>query len=58
VCLPDAGHYQVSVELKISVQRILRLLQLNLVEIRDLLALLRGNIPDPKQTAIRQMALL
>jgi len=41
-----------------SMQQILRLLQLNLFEKRDLMALLRGDPPDDNQLAINQMALL
>ena len=44
--------------LKKSMQQILRLLQLNLFEKRDLMALLRGNPLHDKRTAINQMALL
>ena len=40
-----------------SIQQVLRLLQLNLFERRDLLALLRGDPPEPKvspdQTALQ-----
>ena len=45
-------------KLKKSMQQILRLLQLNLFEKRDLLALLRGDPPHNKQLSINQMALL
>ena len=45
-------------KLKKSMQQILRLLQLNLFEKRDLLALLRGDPPYNKQLAINQMALV
>ena len=45
-------------KLKKSMQQILRLLQLNLFEKRDLLALLRGDPPHNKQLAINQMALV
>ncbi len=45
-------------KLKKSMQQILRLLQLNLFEKRDLMALLRGDPLHDKQTAINQMALL
>lgn len=45
-------------KLKKSMQQILRLLQLNLFEKRDLMALLRGDPPHAKQTNINQMALL
>ena len=45
-------------KLKKSMQQILRLLQLNLFEKRDLLALLRGDPPHNKQLAINQMTLL
>jgi len=41
-----------------SMQQILRLLQLNLFEKRDLMALLRGDPPHDNQLAINQMALL
>lgn len=41
-----------------SMQQILRLLQLNLFEKRDLLALLRGDPPHNKQLSINQLALL
>jgi len=41
-----------------SMQQILRLLQLNLFEKRDLMALLRGDPPDNRQVAINQMVLL
>ena len=45
-------------KLKKSMQQILRLLQLNLFEKRDLMALLRGDLPLDRKTAINQMALL
>ncbi len=45
-------------KLKKSMQQILRLLQLNLFEKWDLLALLRGDPPRDKQPSINQMALL
>ena len=45
-------------KLKKSMQQILRLLQLNLFEKRDLLALLRGDPPHNKQLDINQMALV
>ncbi len=45
-------------KLKKSMQQSLRLLQLNLFEKRDLMALLRGDPLHDKQTAINQMALL
>jgi len=45
-------------KLKKSMQQILRLLQLNLFEKRDLLALLRGDPPHNKQLSIKQLALL
>jgi len=45
-------------KLKKSTQQILRLLQLNLFEKRDLMALLRGDPPYDKQHDINQMALL
>lgn len=45
-------------KLKKSMQQILRLLQLNLFEKRDLMALLRGDPPHTNQTTINQMALL
>ena len=45
-------------KLKKSMQQILRLLQLNLFEKRDLMALLRGNPIHDKQFDINQMALL
>lgn len=41
-----------------SMQQILRLLQLNLFEKRDLMALLRGDPPNVRQLDINQMALL
>ena len=41
-----------------SMQQILRLLQLNLFEKRDLMALLRGDPPRDNQLAVNQMALL
>lgn len=41
-----------------SMQQILRLLQLNLFEKRDLMALLRGDPPNDRQLDINQMALL
>jgi hypothetical protein len=37
-------------------QQILRLLQLNLFEKRDLMALLRDELPIDRKTAINQMA--
>jgi len=45
-------------KLKKSMQQILRLLQLNLFEKRDLMALLRGDPPRDQQVAINQMVLL
>ncbi len=45
-------------KLKKSMQQILRLLQLNLFEKRDLMALLRGDPPRDQQFAINQMVLL
>jgi hypothetical protein len=45
-------------KLKKSMQQILRLLHLNLFEKRDLMALLRGDPPLDRKTAINQMALL
>ena len=45
-------------KLKKSMQQILRLLQLNLFEKRDLMALLRGDPLHDERTAINQMALL
>jgi putative transposase len=45
-------------KLKKSMQQILRLLQLNLFEKRDLMALLRDDPPLDRKTAINQMALL
>lgn len=45
-------------KLKKSMQQILRLLQLNLFEKRDLMALLRDDPPLDKKTAINQMAFL
>ncbi len=45
-------------KLKKSMQQILRLLQLNLFEKRDLLALLRGDPPHNKQLDINQLALV
>ena len=44
--------------LKKSMQQILRLLQINLFEKRDLMALLRGDSPITSQLADQQMALL
>ncbi len=44
--------------LKKSPQQILRLLQLNLFEKRDLMALLRGDPPHNRQPNINQLALL
>ena len=44
--------------LKKSTQQILRLLQLNLFEKRDLMALLRGDPPGNRQPNINQLALL
>jgi putative transposase len=44
--------------LKKSLQQILRLLQLNLFEKRDLMALLRGHPPPDHRPSINQMALL
>lgn len=45
-------------KLKKSMQQILRLLQLNLFEKRDLMALLRDDPPLDKKTALNQMAFL
>ncbi len=45
-------------KLKKSMQQILRLLQLNLFEKRDLMALLRGDPMRDKRFNINQMALL
>jgi putative transposase len=45
-------------KLRKSTQQILRLLQLNLFEKRDLMALLRGDLPCVKQSDINQMSLL
>ena len=45
-------------KLKKSMQQILRLLQLNLFEKRDLMALLRGDPPLDSKAAFNQMALL
>ena len=45
-------------KLKKSMQQILRLLQLNLFEKRDLIALLRDDPPLDKETAVNQLALL
>jgi len=45
-------------KLKKSMQQILRLLQLNLFEKRDLMALLRGDPPLDNKAAFNQMALL
>ncbi len=45
-------------KLQKSTQQILRLLQLNLFEKRDLMALLRGDPPGDKQPDINQMVLL
>ena len=44
--------------LKKSMQQILRLLQLNLFEKRDMMALLRGDPPRDRQPDIDQMVLL
>ena len=45
-------------KLKKSMQQILRLLQLNLFEKRDLIALLRDDPPPDRETAVNQLALL
>lgn len=45
-------------KLKKSMQQILRLLQLNLFEKRDLLALLRGDPPSDHQVSVKQLVLL
>jgi hypothetical protein len=45
-------------KLKKSMQQILRLLQLNLFEKRDLMALFRGDPPVMPRLNIQQMALL
>ena len=45
-------------KLKKSMQQMLRLLQLNLFEKRDLMALLRGDPLRDKQVNINQLALL
>ena len=45
-------------KLKKSMQQILRLLQLNLFDKRDLMALLRGDPPHDQQVATNQMVLL
>jgi len=45
-------------KLQKSTQQILRLLQLNLFEKRDLMALLRGDPPDSRQPNINQLVLL
>jgi putative transposase len=45
-------------KLKKSMQQILRLLQLNLFDKRDLMALLRGDPPHDQQFATNQMVLL
>jgi putative transposase len=45
-------------KLKKSMRQILRLLQLNLFEKRDLVALLRGDPPLDRKTTIKQMTLL
>ncbi len=45
-------------KLQKSTQQILRLLQLNLFEKRDLIALLRGDSPDSRQCHINQLILL
>jgi len=45
-------------KLQKSTQQILRLLQLNLFEKRDLMALLRGDPPRDNQPDINQMVLL
>ena len=45
-------------KLKKSMQQILRLLQLNLFEKRDMMALLRGDPPRNSQLDINQMVLL
>ena len=41
------GLYQVHEQARLGMQQILRLLQLNLFERRDLMALLRGDPPQP-----------
>jgi len=45
-------------KLRKSMQQILRLLQLNLFEKRDLMALLRGDPPIVNNTNINQMGLI
>ena len=45
-------------KLRKSMQQILRLLQLNLFEKRDLMALLKGDPPIIKNTNVRQMGLI
>jgi putative transposase len=45
-------------KLQKSTQQILRLLQLNLFEKRDLMALLRGDPPDSRQPNVNQLVLL
>ena len=45
-------------KLQKSAQQILRLLQLNLFEKRDLMALLRGDPPNDNKPNINQMTLL
>ncbi|PLY16375.1 MAG: IS4 family transposase, partial [Sedimenticola sp.] len=45
-------------KLQKSTQQVLRLLQINLFEKRDLMALLRGDPPRENQPDINQMALL
>lgn len=45
-------------KLKKSMQQMLRLLQLNLFDKRDLMALLRGDPPPIRQTSINQLVLL
>jgi putative transposase len=45
-------------KLGLSLQQILRLLHLNLFERRDLMALLKGDPPNPFQTNPNQMTLI
>jgi len=57
VYLPPA-YLRFQSKLQKSAQQILRLLQLNLFEKRDLVALLRGDPPCSKQLNINQVVLL
>ena len=61
-CVPDVclllAFLKFQSKLKKSMPQILRLLQLNLFEKRDLMALLRGDPPLDRKTANNQMAFL